>query len=67
MKFGIRTPSIKKSISSRTTGKINRSIKKNINPIYEKKGMGIINNPDKAIYNKVYNKTTIDTLEEVKK
>lgn len=58
MKFGFRKPSIKKSISARTTGKLKRKIKKSINPLYGKKGMGIINNPKKAVYNKVYNKTT---------
>lgn len=59
MKFGIRKPSIKKSIKARTTGKITRNIKKTVNPFYGKKGMGFINNPKKAIYNKVYNKTTV--------
>lgn len=58
MKFGLRKPSIKKSISARTKGNIKRKIKKSINPLYGKKGMGIINDPKKAIYNKVYNKTT---------
>ena len=37
MKIGIRTPSIKKSISSRTIGKFKRSIKKSTNPLYGKK------------------------------
>ena len=54
-----RKPSLKKSISARTTGKIKRSIKKAVNPFYGKKGMGWINNPKKAVYNKVYNKTSI--------
>ena len=58
MKFGFRTPSIKKSIKARTTGRLKREIKKSINPLYGKKGMGFVNNPKKAIYNKVYNKTT---------
>ncbi|MBQ7033560.1 MAG: hypothetical protein IJN25_07890 [Clostridia bacterium] len=59
MKFGVRKPSIKRSIKARTTGKIKRSIKKSVNPLYGKKGMGIITDPKKAVYNKVYNKTTI--------
>lgn len=59
MKYGIRKPNIKKRISARTTGKAKRAIKKSINPLYGKKGMGMINNPKKAIYNKVYNRTTI--------
>ena len=58
MKIGMRKPSIKKSISARTTGKLKRTIKKTVNPLYGKKGMGVINNPKKALYNKVYNKTT---------
>ena len=33
--------------------------KKTVNPLYSKKGMGYINNPQKAVYNKVYNKTSI--------
>lgn len=59
MKFGMRKPSVKKSIKARTTGKLKRQVKKAVNPLYGKKGMGIINDPKKAVYNKVYNKTTI--------
>ena len=59
MKFGIRTPSIKKSISARTTGQLKRSIKRAVIPGYGKKGVGWIRNPRKAAYNKVYNKTSI--------
>lgn len=59
MKVGIRTPNIEKSIKARTTGKIDRKIKRSINPLYEKKGMGYINNPQKSVYNKVYNKTSV--------
>ena len=59
MKFGPRKPSLKKSISARTTGKIKRKIKKTVIPGYGKKGMGWIKNPKKAAYNKIYNKTTI--------
>lgn len=58
MKFGMRKPSIKKSIKARTTGRAKRSIKKAIVPGYGKKGMGWIKDPKKAAYNKVYNKTT---------
>lgn len=61
MKFGIRKPSPKKMIKARTTGKIKRQVKSSINPLYGKKGMGWINNPKKAAYNKVYNKTTVST------
>lgn len=59
MKFGVRKPSIKRSISARTTGKIKRTVNRAVNPLYGKKGMGYINDPKKAVYNKVYNKTTV--------
>lgn len=63
MKYGMRKPSVKKSVSARTTGKINRSVKKAVNPTYGKKGMGMINDPKKAVYNKVYNKTTFSATD----
>lgn len=59
MKVGIRKPSIRKSIKARTTGKAKRAVKKAVIPGYGKKGMGWINDPKKAAYNKVYNKTTV--------
>ena len=59
MKIGIRTPNLSKSVKARTTGKVKRAVKKSINPVYGKKGMGLINNPKKAVYNKVYSKTTL--------
>lgn len=58
MKFGLRKPSLKKSLKARTTGKMKRNIKKALVPGYRKKGMGWIKNPKKAAYNKVYRKTT---------
>lgn len=58
MKFGMRKPSLKKSIAARTTGRAKRAMKKAIIPGYGKKGMGWIKNPKKAAYNKVYNKTS---------
>lgn len=64
MKYGYRTPNIKKSISSRTVGKINRTTKKLANPLYGQKGMGYINDPEKAIYNKIYNQTSRSTINE---
>lgn len=38
MKFGMRTPSLKKSVKARTTGKLKRSIKKALIPGYGKRG-----------------------------
>lgn len=63
MKFGMRTPSLKRSISARTTGQLNRSVKRAIIPGYGKKGMGWIKNPKKALYNKVYHKTTFSIFD----
>lgn len=54
----MRKPSVKKSFKARTTAKYKRAAKRAINPTYGKKGMGLINDPKKSVYNKVYNKTT---------
>lgn len=58
MRFGMRKPSIKRSIKARTTGKVKRAVKKAVMPGYGKKGMRWVKNPKKAAYNKVYHKTT---------
>jgi len=58
MKFGLRTPSLKKMIKARTTGKLKRMVKKSIIPGYGMKGMGYVKDPKKAIYNKVYSKVS---------
>ncbi|MCC2717849.1 hypothetical protein GKF99_01740 [Finegoldia sp. BIOML-A2] len=58
MKIGFRTPSLKKSFKARTTSKYKRQLKSAIDPTYGKKGIGWFKNPKKALYNKIYNKTT---------
>lgn len=58
MKFGMRKPSIKRSLKARTTGRAKRAIKKKVIPGYGKKGMGWLKDPKKAAYNKVYKKTS---------
>nr|DAN18777.1 MAG TPA: hypothetical protein [Caudoviricetes sp.] len=58
MKIGMRKPSLTKSLKARTTSKWKRQAKKAIIPGYGKKGVGWIKNPKKAMYNKVYHKTT---------
>ncbi len=63
MKYGVRKPNIKKSVKARTTGKVKRQMKKAVNPLYGKKGMGVINDPKKAAYNAVYNRTAISTTD----
>lgn len=62
MKFGPRKPNFKKRVKARTTGRMKRSVKRSVNPLYGKKGMGWVNNPKKAAYNKIYNKTTFDAF-----
>ncbi|MCI6401042.1 MAG: hypothetical protein SPF51_05530 [Candidatus Fimivicinus sp.] len=58
MKFGMRKPSLKRSLKAATTGKAKRAVKKAVIPGYGQKGTGWIKDPKKAAYNKVYNKTT---------
>ena len=58
MKFGMRNPSITKSLKARTTTKYKRKVKKALIPGYGNKGMGWAKNPKKAAYNKVYKKTS---------
>ena len=48
-----------KSLKARTTGKLKRSLKKSVNPFYGKKGTGLVTNPKKSIYNKVYKKQVL--------
>ena len=67
MKVGLRTPSPKKSIKARTTGRIKRKVKGSINPLYGKKGMGYIRDPERAIKNKIYHKMTISAVDVAKK
>lgn len=58
MKFGFRKPSPMRSLRARTTGRLKRTVKASVNPLYGKKGAGWVRNPRKAAYNKVYNKTS---------
>ena len=58
MKIGMRKPSLTRSLKARTTSKWKRQAKKALIPGYGKKGMGWVKNPKKAMYNKVYHKTT---------
>ncbi|MFA1822292.1 hypothetical protein ACDX78_19290 [Virgibacillus oceani] len=67
MKFGVRKPSLKKSVKARTTGKIKRKAKSAVNPMYGKKGAGWVRNPKKAAYNNVYKKTSFSIFDLFKK
>ncbi len=67
MKFGIRTPSLTRSIRARTTGALTRRVKRSINPVYGKQGTGWVRNPGKALYNKVYRKTSMGLVAAMRK
>lgn len=56
MKFGIRKVSISKSIAARTS--LTR-IAINSLGLKAPRGFGWVTNPKKALYNKVYNKTSV--------
>ena len=58
MKMGMRKPSVKKSIKARTTGKIKRSVKRSVNPLYGKNGVGFIKDPERSVKNAIYHRTT---------
>lgn len=66
MKIGIRKPSLKRSLKARTTSKWKRQMKKAVIPGYGQKGIGWIKNPKKALYNKIYHKTTFGLSDIVK-
>lgn len=56
MKFGIRTPSLKRRIAARTSWK--RIVRHSMG-LKAPRGMGILTNPKKALYNRVYNRTSV--------
>lgn len=62
MKYGLRTPSLKKRLSARTSGAAKRKIKRPLIPGYGRRGRGWLTNPRKALYNKIYRKTTFGCL-----
>lgn len=62
MKYGMRKPSLNKSISARTSGQLTRSIKRALIPGYGKRGMGWLH-PKRKLYNKVYSKTTFSIFD----
>lgn len=55
MKFGFRIPSLTKRIAARTS--VKRVIRHNLG-FKAPRGLGWITDPKKALYNKVYNKTS---------
>jgi hypothetical protein len=61
MKIGIRVPSLSKRVSARTSWK--RYARHSLG-LKAPRGFGFITNPKRALYNRLYNRTTIsvDTL-----
>jgi hypothetical protein len=55
MKFGFRIPSLTKRIAARTS--VKRIIRHNLG-LKAPRGMGWITNPKRAMYNRVYNRTS---------
>ena len=66
MKVGVRKPSINKSIKAKTIRKAKKAVKKAVNPLYGKKGVGMIKDPEKALNNKLYKKTTVGVKDLLK-
>lgn len=62
MKYGMRKPSWKKSLSARTTGRAKRAVKRAIIPGYGRRGMGWLH-PKRALYNRVYRRTTFSIFD----
>lgn len=56
MKFGIRKPSLKKSLAARTS--VKRMVKNSLG-LRAPRGYGWLTNPKKAAYNRIYNRTSI--------
>lgn len=63
----LRKPSINKSISASTTGRLSKDMMRIIDPYYGKKGVGWIKNPNKALYNYIYYRTTASLNDVAKK
>lgn len=55
MKFGFRIPSLTKRIAARTS--VKRIIRHNLG-FKAPRGLGWITDPNKALYNRIYNKTS---------
>lgn len=64
MKFGIRTPNLKKRISARTS--LKRQVVHRAG-LKMPRGYGWVTNPKRFVYNKVYNKTSFDIFKLFKK
>ena len=64
MKFGIRKPSPKKMLAARLSWK--RFLRHNLG-LKVPRGWGWLTNPKKALYNRIYNRTSISLWSLIKK
>ncbi|OQA83140.1 MAG: hypothetical protein BWY29_00512 [Microgenomates group bacterium ADurb.Bin238] len=55
MKFGLRTPSLKRRIAARTS--LKRIVRHNLG-LKAPRGLGLITSPRRAVYNRIYNRTS---------
>lgn len=55
MKFGIRKPSLKKRVAARVS--VKRAICHRLG-LKAPRGLGLVTNPKRAIYNRIYSRTT---------
>ena len=58
MRIGMRKPSVKRMIKTRTTGRAKRAVKRAVIPGYDKRGMGFVKNPKRAAKGAIYRRTT---------
>jgi hypothetical protein len=59
MKFGLRIPSLKKRIAARTSPA--RFLRHSLG-LKAPRGLGWVTNPKRALYNRLYNRTTVGCL-----
>ena len=64
MKFGMRRPSWKKMLSARTS--VKRAVRHNLG-FKAPRGWGWLTNPKKAMYNRIYNRTTFSIWDLIRK
>lgn len=64
MKFGIRKPSLKRSLAARTS--VKRVVRHNLG-LKAPRGMGWLTNPKRAAYNRVYDRTSVSLWSLIKR
>ncbi len=67
MKFGMRTPSLSRSLRARTTGALTRAIRRAVIPGYGRKGMGFLRDPSRSVKNMIYHRVTFSLWDLLKR